>query len=178
MLHSLFLGIFPGCPAHIGASARSTGQCLGIVLILSLIFSFTCQQYVLPFCCLAGADCLLARGNTKLAKFTHSRASRGYFSTLYIVFIHTVEKISMAQPPFGKSTDVRRSTKAVTSWCAILLHIIHFYPPLHIILFLVLVTSTIRLASWRSSGWPTPLRTRHKSDNRGWCLKWCSGNWW
>ena len=123
MLHSLFLSIFPGCPAHIGASARSTGQCLGIVLILSLIFSFTCQQYVLPFCCLAGADCLLARGNTKLAKFTHSRASRGYFSTLYIVFIHTVEKISMAQPPFGKSTDVRRSTKAVTSWCAILLHI-------------------------------------------------------
>ena len=89
---TLFLNIFPGSPAHIGVSARSTGQCLGIVLILSLIFSSTCQ-YVLPFCCLAGADCLLARGNTKLAKFTWSRSTtHRLFLLLSTSYMYTIEK--------------------------------------------------------------------------------------
>ena len=50
-------------------------HCLDIVF--DLLLTITCCQYVLPFCCLAGADCLilLARGNTKLAKFTQSRST-------------------------------------------------------------------------------------------------------
>ena len=56
-------------------------HCLDIVF--DVLLAITCCQYVLPFCCLAGADCLMlvVRGNTKLAKFTQSR------STIHSLFL-------------------------------------------------------------------------------------------
>ena len=78
MLHSQnpFLYIFPLGPAHFGASTSSTGQCLGIVLILSLMFS--CRFPIRLAILLPSRGWLSyagARGNIKLAKFTYSRST-------------------------------------------------------------------------------------------------------